>query len=237
MPGFELERRQQVILLLFLGALVFSAGVWYARHFWNERPPVAAVDSAAVSSQDSSGVPGKNQATENKMLYVHVVGAVQNPGVYQLPAGARLFNALELASPSPEADLALLNLAAPLADGQQIYVPRQGENLAGRAGVSGSSASRGGTASAGAGSAAAAAGGSLFAAGLGSANGSGLVNLNTASEKELDEKLPGIGPALAKRIVEYREQHGGFRSPEELKNVSGIGEKRYEQIKDLVTVY
>lgn len=224
MLGFELERRQQVILLLFLGTLVFAAGIGYARYFLTEHPPVVV-----ESSPSSPAV-----QNESKMLYVHVVGAVQQPGVYQLPAGARLFNALEKASPLPEADLAVLNLAAPLSDGQQVYVPRQGEIALEKERLTAGGMSNRGTATAtGSGNYPAEVGSGALSA----AEKTGRLNLNTASEKELDERLPGIGPALAKRIVEYREQHGGFRSPEELKNVSGIGEKRYEQIKDLITVY
>lgn len=193
----ELERRYQIILALFLGVLLFAGGIFYTRQFLSPPPPLTV---------NTSPPPAEAQP-----ITVHVAGAVERPGVYQLPAGSRLFNAVEKAVPLPEADLDYLNLAALLNDGQKIYLPRRGDTSLPRADLP-SGQTSGGT--------------SLPAA---------KVNLNTATLAELDA-LPGIGPAIAQRIIDYRQQRGGFRRIEEIKNVSGIGDKLYSQIKDRISV-
>jgi competence protein ComEA len=138
-------------------------------------------------------------------LWVDVAGAVRRPGLYKVPAGSRAAVALERAGGvSRRGDEAGVNLAAPLRDGQQVIVPQRGAGGAAAAGTSGSAA--------------------------GAASASGPVSLGQATEAQL-ESLDGIGPALAGRILEYRQQHGGFRSLDELKEVSGIGDKRFEALR------
>lgn len=134
-------------------------------------------------------------------VLVHVAGAVRRPGVYRLPKGARAIQALERAGgPVPRADLAGLNLAAPVQDGQQLLVPA-------RAPAAGTGAAAPATAPAG-----------------------GPISLSSATPAQLEE-LDGIGPALAQRIVDWRTQHGGFGSVEELLEVPGIGPARLEAMR------
>src|SRR5690349_22355684 len=134
-------------------------------------------------------------ASPGRELWVDVAGAVRRPGLYKVPAGSRLAVAVERAGGvSPRGDEAGVNLAAELHDGQQIIVPRRG-------------------------AAGAPAGASTSAPGA----AAGPISLSQATEAQL-ESLDGIGPALAGRILEYRQQHGGFRSLDELKEVSGIGD-------------
>jgi competence protein ComEA len=136
-----------------------------------------------------------------QFLYVHVVGEVKSPGMYQLPIGARLVDAVFAAGGlTEEADNASVNLARELTDGEQIIVFS----------ISQESQAAGTTAS-------------------------GLVSLNRAGDKELEE-LPGIGPALAGRIVAWREANGGFKSVQDLLKVSGIGENLLAGVIDLVTL-
>lgn len=141
-------------------------------------------------------------------LYVHMAGAVRRPGLITMPAGSRVADALQHAGgPAPRADLGAVNLAARLADGQQIVVPRRGALTQAAAGGS----------SAGA-----------VSPTDGAATG---IHLSTATVEQLDS-VDGIGPTLAQRIVEYRDAHGGFRSLAELAQVDGIGEKRLATLRE-----
>ena len=135
-------------------------------------------------------------------LWVDVAGAVRRPGLYKVPAGSRLAAAVERAGGvSRRGDEAGVNLAAPLHDGEQVIVPARG-----------------------------AAATTAAAAGSTAGGASGPISLGQATEAQL-ESLDGIGPALAGRILEYRQQHGGFRSLDQLKEVSGIGDKRFEALR------
>jgi len=139
-----------------------------------------------------------------RKVVVHVVGHVYKPGLYSLPEGSRVDDAIKRAGgPKPRAALALVNLAAPVADGQQVVVPSNRE------------------------AAQALAGGSM-AGGAG-----GPVHLNSATLDQLDE-LPGIGPVTAQKILDYRSEHGAFGSVEELDAVPGIGPATLDELRDLV---
>jgi competence protein ComEA len=148
-------------------------------------------------------------------VVVHVVGAVVAPGVQRLPVGARVVDAVEAAGGStPDADLGRINLAAALADGQQVYVLRMGEAAPPLPVSGGPGGADGGAGAAGAG---------------------GLIDVNTASAAQLDE-LPGVGPTTAEAIVAHRDEHGPFLAVDDLLDVRGIGEAKLEQLRDLVTV-
>lgn len=138
---------------------------------------------------------------------VHVVGAVQSPGVYQLPRGSIVQDALAAAGgPSDEANLAAINLAAGLSDSQQVYVPSVGETP--------QAVEHSGSPSL--------------------AAGDSRLNVNTATAPEL-ERLPGIGPSLAQAIIEFREDNGPFQRTQDLLDVPGIGPGKLAQIEDLIT--
>ena len=162
--------------------------------------------------------PGSSQRADGgggAGIYVHVAGAVRRPGLLRLPDGARVAAAVDRAGgPLRKADLAGVNLAAKLEDGRQIVVPRKG---AGATGV------------------AAAAGGAPAEGAAGGGTSGGPVNLNTATVEQLDT-LDGVGPTTAQKIIDYREQHGGFGSVNELDRIPGIGEKRMAALRDQVTV-
>jgi competence protein ComEA len=179
------------------------------------RAPTTTAPTSGSAAAGSSTANGSSSGGTKKgeRVTVHVAGAVAKPGVYDLDAAARVIDAIEAAGGgAPDADLNRLNLAAKVADGQRVLVQRVGE--AAPAG----SVSPGGSGSAG-----------------GSADPSGLVSLNSATQAEL-EALPGIGPSLAGAIITERERRGGFRSVNELRDVRGIGEKRFADLKDKVTI-
>lgn len=155
-----------------------------------------------------SPVAASPTATESGgALVVHVAGRVRHPGVVRLPPGSRVIDALEaVGGPDPGVDLTPLNLARVLADGEQVLVGVTPPP----APVPDVDTPAGGT-------------------------GGGPINLNTATREQL-ESLPGVGPVLAQRIIDWRERHGRFSAVEELQEVSGIGPRIFEQLADLVTV-
>lgn len=178
------------------------------------------------------GVAGPGLAAE---VTVHVAGAVASPGVVVLDGGARVDDAIGAAGGLLEdADTTRINLARPLVDGEQLLVLRVGEEPPAGSVPGASSDGSAGTGGAGQPDAGAATGGGGSGGGAGGAQG-GPVDLNLASEQEL-QSLPGIGPSIAARIVQHRERHGPFRQPGDLRDVSGIGEKRFQDLADLITV-
>ncbi|MDO3701996.1 ComEA family DNA-binding protein [Micromonospora sp. C28SCA-DRY-2] len=211
-PGvFDPGRRGVRALALVAVLVVLGAGFWA----WRSRPraePVAPLATAAPAGPLGSSSLDDPVASPAGELVVAVAGKVRRPGLVRVPAGARVADAVEAAGGAlPGVDVALLNPARKVTDGELIVVGVPAPpNVAGAPG-----------APAGPGPAAAAPG--------------GRVNLNTATLAQLDS-LPGVGPVLAQRILDHREQHGGFRSVGDLRQVDGIGDARYEQLKDLVTV-
>lgn len=183
----------QVVSLVFLFTLLLI-GIFL--HYYNSRP--AKIEEIPFEKAEESTVSVKE--SESKIV-VHIAGAVNRPGVYVLPSGSRVYEAIQKAGgETGEADIDSLNLARIVKDGEKIYLPKKGETVKN----SGEETGR-------------------------------KLNLNSASLEELEE-LPGIGEELAKRIVDYREKNGPFTSIEEVMNVTGIGRKKFESIKDKVCV-
>ncbi|MEU6077742.1 helix-hairpin-helix domain-containing protein [Micromonospora sp. NPDC047074] len=210
-PGaFDPGRRGVRALAVVAALVVLGAGLWA----WRSRPQAEPVHPVATAEAPGAATglaePAASPAGE---LVVAVAGKVRRPGLVRVPAGARVADAVEAAGGAlPGVDVALLNPARKLTDGELILV--------GVAAPPGAAPSPG-TAAGGAPGTAPGAGGRL--------------NLNTATLAQLDA-LPGVGPVLAQRILAHRDQHGGFRSVGDLRQVDGIGDARYEQLKDLVTV-
>lgn len=173
--------------LLVLGAVVVLRAV--------QETPSVVVPAAAGATMGAAPV-------EAPEVVVHVVGQVLQPGLVHLPAGARLADAIDAAGGAgPEADLAAINLARVLTDGEQVVVPRPGEQPQS----------------------------------AGAAGADPAIDLNTAATADLDT-LPGIGPVLAQRIVDWRTEHGAFTAVDELAEVRGIGSSLLEGLRDLVRV-
>jgi competence protein ComEA len=173
-----------------------------------------APDGTGAASSTGGGSPGAGPVG-GRPLVVYVAGEVRSPGVYRVPPGSRADAAVQQAGGmTRRGDGTAVNLAAPVRDGQQIVVPRRGA---------------GGVAAVPGGAAAGSTGTGATSAGAGAVPGQS-ISLSTATVAQLDT-LDGIGPTLAARIVQYRDAHGGFRSIEELRQVDGIGEKRFESLK------
>jgi len=175
--------------------------------------PEGAGQSAGLSSADATA--GSTPASSS--VFVHVVGAVRHPGLFELPSGARVAEAVQAAGGlAGNAAQAGINLARPVTDGEQVVVPTLDEFASGAP------------------PAAAGAGATGGASGAGSSAGA-LVNINTADATALDT-LPGVGPSTAAKIVAEREANGPFKSPDDLGRVAGIGPKKLEELKPRVSV-
>ncbi|MFB7891167.1 helix-hairpin-helix domain-containing protein [Microbacterium sp. NPDC056044] len=183
------------VVVLVIGALAVTVGIGILRG------ATAPVDEVVVDETPAAA------ATPTDALYVHVSGAVRTPGLYLLPAGSRVVDAVAAAGGfADDADRDAVNLARTLDDGEQLAVPRAGEQPPPVVGGTGSAPP-----------------------------GESRVDLNTA-DATLLETLPRIGPALAERIIAWRDDNGGFTSIEDLLAVPGIGDKMLESLRDLVTV-
>lgn len=186
-----------------------------AREAWT---PSAVPDPPDAGEAVAGGAAGGSAAATGSSVVVHVAGAVLEPGVVELPAGARVAQAIDSAGGAhAEAELAAVNLARPLQDGEQVYVPRVGEAPPGTAAGPAAPADPAGSGSGG---------------GVGP---EGVVDLNTADLSALDT-LPGVGPAIAQRILDWREANGPFHSVDELLEVSGIGPATLERVRERVRV-
>ncbi|MEU6142571.1 ComEA family DNA-binding protein [Streptomyces sp. NPDC047081] len=220
-----LERRSVVAL----GVLLVVAAVFAVQHFWagrtqsvrapevvraaapfGEREKGGASKAGGSAGGAAAGVP-EAAGTAGAEIVVDVSGKVREPGIHRLPAGSRVADALRAAGGvKPGTNLENLNRARFLVDGEQVVV--------------GGPAPAPAPAGAGAGAAGGSAGGAAPAA---------PVALNTATVDQLDT-LPGVGPVLAQHIIDYRTQHGGFRSVDELREVNGIGDRRFADLRNLV---
>jgi competence protein ComEA len=180
---------------------------------WVTRPPAPPPEVALPFASTTVPAAVAPSTTTTGALLVHVAGAVAFPGVHELPAGSRVVDALEVAGGlAPDADSGRLNLAAPVHDGERVYVLHQGE--AGPPPVAGDSTGTGAS---------------------GGESAAGPIDLNTADEAALDA-LPGVGPATAAAIVAHRQQIGRFTSVDQLLDVRGIGTAKLEALRDLVQV-
>lgn len=189
-------------------------------------------ESFESSSPSSSSNQGSlsNSAESDAKCVVYVSGAVHNPGVVELPANARISDAVEaVGGLTQNAQEAAINLAAPISDGQHIHIFAKDEErtrVAGEAAESGDSGSYNAFSTGGAGGS----GGS--SAGI---SGTQTIDLNTATRAML-ETIPGVGPVMAQRIIDWRSNNGGFNNVEQLREVDGIGEKVFTKLKDYVRV-
>lgn len=190
-----------VVLVVLLGWRVLRAD--------GEESAAPSSGRGASTTRTSTGPSVSVAPARDGSATVHVVGAVRRPGVYRLRLGQRVEDAIRRAGGARDStDLQAINLAAKVADGQQVVVPRRAE-------AGGNGAPAGG--------------------GVAGAAPSAPINLNSATAEQLDT-LDGVGPATAQKILEYRTQHGGFSSIDDLAQIAGIGPKKLEALKAQVTV-
>ena len=202
----KLTRIVAIVVILALGIALYF--IWHTPASTNSSPVITQQNFNGTSS--NSSVNTNSPLTTNGNLHVYVVGAIKHPGVYILPTGARVYLLLQDAGgPLPNANLVALNLAAPLSDGEEIYVTRIGEKPPTYiGGVPGPGTTE-------------------------SSNTGQLVNINTASADEMRQNLH-ISSTTAQSIVNYRLQHGPFTSIDQLQ--PAVSKSIYDKVKDLITV-
>jgi len=204
----SLRRYRGYIALTLIYTLGLGGYMLYDRHPQPEPIEIVVPTIAPTMTPTETSTPAP--------LHIHVIGAVQHPGVYVIEPNSRLIQAIEAAGGLADgADQARINLADLVVDGQQIYVP-----IVGTPPPPSPTAIRPSPTHA-------------AKPALAPSHGA-LININTASAAELDT-LPGIGPAYAQRIIAYRETSGPFSSPEQVQQVKGIGPVCYERIQNLIT--
>jgi competence protein ComEA len=198
-----------VLFLVAVAAAVLFSAVAPAGHSADVGADL--LEGPGVSRADGIGEDTTADPVLGATIFVHILGAVERPGLYELRDGARAVDAVASAGGfTATADQAVLNLARFVTDGEQIIVPLVGENPASNSG----------------GAVGGAAGGAVVR---------GKININTADAATL-ETLPRIGPAMSARIIAWRDSNGRFTTIDDLMSVTGIGDKTFDGLKDLVTV-
>lgn len=211
----KLKKEQKIKIAITLFVIIIA--IFYYIYSQNQK------EILFEESKQENEVQEKTEETENKKIIVHVSGAVKNEGIVELEEGARVANAIEKAGGvRDDAYTKDINYALKLEDGMKIYVPTIEESKQEKEEVNINSESSNYIIS------------SNNTKTNENSNGQ-KVNINNADESELDE-LPGVGPSTAQKIIQYRKENGEFKSIDELKNVSGIGEAKFQKIKDLICV-
>ena len=216
----NLSKKQKIIISIVI-IIIFSLFLIYVyQNLYVDDSEIILSNNINDVTLNTNEIEVKEEKNNEEKVVAHVIGEVNNPGVVTLPEGSRIIDAINKAGgKTEEADLSKINLAFIVEDGTQIYIPRINENLNQVNLIS-------------------------DGAGIGVIiNDSNLeenelevkVNINTANKEKL-ETLPGIGETTAQKIIDYREANGKFKTIEDIKNVSGIGETKYESLKDKITV-
>ena len=208
---FNLSNQEKITIILLLIVIIIGGGIVLSKNINRE-------DNFTINR--ASDISENNPIIEKEIppLIIHITGAIKNPGVYQLKSTDRIVDAVKIAGgETEEANLDLINLAALLKDGQKIIVPYKTYNEIGEETNTNTYSNAE----------------SVYSSS--SVSTSAKININTANANML-QALTGIGPVLSERIIKYRNQNGFFGVIDDIKDVSGIGEKKFEGIKDLICV-
>jgi competence protein ComEA len=214
----QFNLKQKIIGGIVIGIIVIGIAI-YGFISMSQTQEMLDISQMVNLENTQNQVESENNIIENQnVIIVHITGEVKKTGILILPEGARIADAVEAAGgETKDADLDVINLAYVLEDGQKIYIPNKNEKQE-KAYITKES------------------GNNIISQGENnSKEGNTKVNINEANQSELEE-LPGIGPSIASRIIEYREQNGKFNKIEDLQNVKGIGDAKFRDIKDYVVV-
>ena len=208
----DLNKKQKIILIILI--TIIGIGIYcYTNAI--ENTSEEEIENVLEVAQTNT-----TKETEEKNIFVHIAGCVQKEGMLELSSNSRIADAIEKAGGlTQEADLSDINLAYLLEDGMKIYIPNQNERQENNEKTENTAKTE-----------------NTPSMQIQDTNTKqDVININTATQEELDS-LPGIGPSTATKILDYRKQNGKFKAIEEIKEVSGIGESKYEKIKDQITV-
>lgn len=218
------NKKQKIIIGIVI-VIVAIVAIYYS--YKQENNFLEETENLEIENQAKEGAEESEETTEKEKIIVHISGAVQNEGIVELESGSRVADAIEKVGGLKEnAYMDEINLAYQLEDGEKIHIPtieeqKEKENQESKVENESATGSDGTTSR---------------SSNSSINNGSQTkININTATEEELDT-LPGIGPSTATKILDYRKEKGKFKTIEEIKEVSGIGENKYEKIKDRITV-
>lgn len=224
-----LKQRKIIIIIGILAIILIGWKIYDSKNF----EQINSDEIMTSSSNDNEKEIGENkdEEEEEEMMAVHITGEVKNPGVIKIKQGSRIQDIIEKAGGLTEnADIANVNLAFEVEDGMKIRIPSNDDEQSKESIDENVQEENNHTKYIYQDS-----GKGVIVSDEGSGTSSSIVNINTASQTEL-EKLPGIGPSISSRIIEYRNQKGNFKKIEDVKNVTGIGDSKFEKIKDLIKV-
>ena len=216
----NLTKKQKIIISIVIIILFTLVLIYVYQNLYVDDSEIILSNNINNVTENTNEIETIEEKNDEEIVVVHIIGEVNNPGVVTLPEGSRIIDAINMAGgKTEEADLSKINLAYIVEDGTQIYIPRINENL-----------NQVNLISDGAGI-----GVIINDSNVEENKVDAKVNINTANKEKL-ETLPGIGETTAQKIIDYRESNGKFKTIEDIKNVSGIGEAKYESLKDKITV-
>lgn len=206
-----MNNKNKVTIIVLLG-IIFLISIFYVLNNNEEQYENIYINNDIINES----LQNFTISEETEKIKIHIIGEVKMPGIYELESGSRIQDAIIAAGGETEnAELDEVNLAYEIEDGQKICIPSIFEEV--NAYIYNDS------------------GKNVIIDNENELNSNAKVNINKASSEEL-QQINGVGPSLAEKIILYREQHGKFKSIEELKNVSGIGDKKYEVLEEYVTI-
>ena len=211
MKNLNIKQKKIILIILLIIALL----TYY--YFYTKN------NTEEINNENLEISNNETEETKEEKIVVHITGAVNKEGIVELQTGARIADAIEKAGGAKEnADIKNINLATILEDGMKVHIPTVEETQTNNENINVENNAN-----------------SQINAGTKEVTSNtktqGKININTATEEELDT-LPGIGPSTASKIIDYRKENGKFKSVEEIKEVSGIGDAKYEKIKKLITI-
>lgn len=218
----EFTNKQKIIFTIVIIILIFIGIYVYNIRFDSSKDNVDTENDNNINLIENFLDNDENKNEKDNIIIVHITGAVKKSGIVKLSQGARIYDAIEIAGGSLEnADLSKVNLAYILEDAQKLYIPFIGEVTENDENIEYITSDSGNNNS------------SIIQ--NTNKGESGKVNINTANQTEL-ETLPGIGTATAEKIIDYRNKNGKFSTIEDIQNVKGIGQAKYENIKENICV-